>query len=98
MNDSRLSDESYRWTTPGLSPAEKDALARQNLASLDRKITYCLERPDERVQFQRVEGWTTGRIIGYMQGRGLDPVRVAADLARAEYQEPPRNATARPSA
>ena len=87
MPDTRLLDETYRWTTPGLAPADRDVLARQNLASLDRKISYCLARPDERVQFQRVEGWTTGRILGYMQGRGLLAERIAEDLARADYDE-----------
>ena len=94
MSDFRLSDETYRCTTPGLDAPVRDAPARQNLASLDRKVTYCLERPNERIQFQRVEGWTTGRIIGYMQGRGLDPVRIGADLARAEHRESERSATA----
>ena len=81
MSDPRFINEEFRWTTPGLNDSERQALAAQNQASLERKITFCLSRPDERVQFQQVEGWTTGRIIGYMHGRGLPLDRILADLA-----------------
>jgi hypothetical protein len=81
--DDRLTDETFRWVTPGLSADERSALEAQNLASLRRKVTYALERPDERVQFQRVEGWTTGRIIGFMHGAGLPIDRIRAAMESA---------------
>ncbi|GLC24628.1 hypothetical protein [Roseisolibacter agri] len=83
MPDPRLTDESYLWTTPNLDAAACEELEAQNLASLRRKITFCESRPEERVQFQRVEGWTTGHIIGYMRGSGLPLARIRRDLAAA---------------
>jgi hypothetical protein len=87
MSDRRLQDESYLWNTPGLDAAAQAALEAQNLGSLRRKITFCLERPEERVQFQRVEGWTTGHVIGYMRGSGLPLERIRRDLAGSTYDE-----------
>lgn len=79
MPDERFTDDSYLWREPGLTSAQRDEREAQNLASLRRKITYCLARPDEPIQFQDVEGWTTGHIIGYMRGMGLPIERVRRD-------------------
>lgn len=40
----------HRWTAPRVTPQESVRLERQNLISLDRKITYCLNRPSEPFQ------------------------------------------------
>jgi hypothetical protein len=73
-------DPAYRWVTPGLSTEEAARLERQNLASLDRKITYCLSRRSERLHWQRVEGWTTGRILDHMRERGIEDARIQRDF------------------
>jgi hypothetical protein len=88
MLDPRLADDSYLWVTPHLADAERAAREAQNLASLRRKVTYCLARPEVPVQFQHVEGWTTGHIVGYMRGLGLSIARIRRDLAAAVYEEP----------
>ena len=73
-------DPKHRWVTPHLSPTEAEALRRQNLASLDRKLTYCVNRPAERLQWQRVEGWTTGEILDRMRARGIRETRIQRDF------------------
>lgn len=45
-------DPTFRWTTPGLSADEAAAKQRQNLASPDRKITYCVNRPSEPLHWR----------------------------------------------
>ena len=85
MSDSRLRDEAYLWDTPNIGEVERAATEAENLASLRRKVTYCLQRPQERIQFQRVEGWTTGHIIGYMRRLGLPLARIRKDLAIGRY-------------
>ena len=88
MPNWRLTTESYVWQTPGLDATKQVAVRDRNLASLDRKITYCVNRPQESVQFQRVEGWTTGQIIARMCERGLDRTRIDRDLSVSEYDDP----------
>lgn len=73
-------DDGHVWRTEGLSDDKRAEAEKENLASLRRKVTYCLNRPEERVQFQRVEGWSTGRILGYMEGLGLGRARIERDL------------------
>ncbi len=73
-------DEGHVWATDGLSEDERNERERENLASLRRKVTYCASRPEEKVQFQRVEGWSTGRILGYMEGQGIGRERIERDL------------------
>jgi hypothetical protein len=93
MPDTRLSDETYLWRSQGLTDVQRWEREKSDLAALRRKITYCLSRPDERIQFQHVEGWTTGHIIGYMRGRGLDIERIRRSLAGVSYS--PSEATIR---
>jgi hypothetical protein len=78
-----IRDAKHRWVTPGLDGAQAEKLTRQNLASLDRKISYCATRPGERLQFQRVEGWTTEQILGRMRAGGISDARITRDLLRA---------------
>jgi hypothetical protein len=73
-------DPSHRWVTPGINPGESARLERQNLASLDRKITYCLNRTYERLQWQTVENWTTGQILDRMRSRGISEERIQRDF------------------
>lgn len=82
-NNGWMSDE-HRWETPGLTPGESSRRQRGNIGSLRRKITYCIKRPDTKLQFQTVESWTTGRILGYMEGRGIDRARIERDLPRSD--------------
>ena len=85
MIDSRFSDETYLWRSQTLTDLERLEREKSDLAALRRKITYCLNRQDEHVQFQHVEGWTTGHIIGYMRGRGLGIERMRSSLANVYY-------------
>lgn len=62
--------------TPGLSDAQRSDLQRQNLASLDRKITYCLGRPANRLQYQPVEGWSAQQVLDHMKERGISQTRI----------------------
>jgi hypothetical protein len=72
----------HLWTQPGM-PADKRAeLTKQNLASLNRKITYCLKRPDVKLYFQEVEGWTSAQILEYMESRGITRERILKNLHR----------------
>jgi hypothetical protein len=73
-------DPTHRYRTPGLTPDAAARRERQNLASLDRKITYCLHRPSERLQWQRVENWTTGQILDGMRARGITEERLQRDF------------------
>jgi hypothetical protein len=89
-SDYRLVDDAFLWVTDDISPVESAALETTNLGSLKRKITYFLRRSDLTLQFQRVEGWTTGRIVGFMHGRGIPIERIRKDLAAIEqYVETP---------
>jgi hypothetical protein len=66
----------HRWTQPGLTPAEAAELQHQNIASLDRKITYYLSRPGVRLHFQRVEGWSAGQVLDRMRAAGIAESRI----------------------
>lgn len=78
----RWAVDSDLWETPGMDAERRKELEKQNLGSLKRKITYCLKRPDEKVQFQRVEGWTTGEILAHMKARGISQERIDKSLHR----------------
>ena len=84
MNDpiNRFAVEEYLWQTPHLTEELRRKKQAQNKASLDRKITYCLRRPNEKLQFQSVEGWTSGQILAYMQERGIPRERILKNLHR----------------
>lgn len=73
-------DPSRRWVTPGISPGDSQRREKENLASLRRKITYSLRRPQERLQWQAVENWTTGQILDHMRERGIAEERIQADF------------------
>jgi hypothetical protein len=70
----------HRWRQPGLTPSEAERLQRQNIASLDRKITYCLNRPGEPLQYQRVEGWSAREVLDRMRAAGITEDRIRRDL------------------
>jgi len=76
--------DSHLWETPTMSDEARSRLQRQNLASLERKITYCLKRPDEKLHFQRVENWTTGQIRAHMVHRGITLERISKNLHRTQ--------------
>jgi hypothetical protein len=44
--------------------------------SLDRKITYCLNRPGERLQYQVVEGWSARQVLDRMRAAGIAEERI----------------------
>lgn len=69
-------DPEHVWHTAELETHERIALQQQEIAALDRAITSMLARPEEPLQFLRVEGWTTGEILAYMIARGLDETQV----------------------
>jgi len=69
-------DPEHLWHTRGLETAERIVLQQQQIAALDRAITSLLAQPEMPMQYQRVEGWTTGEILAYMIARGLDEERV----------------------
>jgi len=73
-------DLSHRWTTPSVTPLESARLERQNLISLDRKITYCLNRPSEPLYWQMVENWRTGQILDRMRAKGISEERIQRDF------------------
>jgi hypothetical protein len=73
-------DPNFRYHTPAISAEEAAERQRQNLASLNRKITYCLGRPAERLQWQPVEGWCVREIIDHMRERGIAEARIEGDL------------------
>ncbi|HYD51016.1 MAG TPA: hypothetical protein VEA99_00260 [Gemmatimonadaceae bacterium] len=73
-------DPDHVWHTTGLDTGERIALQQQQIAALDRAITTMLARPDEPLQYQRVEGWTTGEILAYMIARGLDEDQVRSGV------------------
>lgn len=70
----------HRWRQPGLALREAEKLQRQNIASLDRKITYCLNRPGEPLQYQRVEGWSAREVLDRMRAAGITEARIQRDL------------------
>lgn len=78
----RWAVDTYLWETPAMTEGRRQELEKQNLGSLNRKITYCLNRPDEKLQFQRVEGWTTGEILAHMKARGISQERIDKSLHR----------------
>ena len=70
-----------RYLISGLSPETAAARQRQNVASLDRKITFCLRRPGERLHWQRVEGWTPEQVVvARMRAAGIPAARITRDL------------------
>jgi len=73
-------DPNFRWVTPRLSPDESKAEQRKNEASLKRKITYCVNRSSEPLQWQWVEGWTTGQVLDQMRRAGISEARIQRDL------------------
>lgn len=73
-------DLSHRWVTPGITREESARRERQNLTSLDRKITYCVNRPHELLHWQVVENWTTGQILDRMRARGISEERIQRDF------------------
>ena len=73
----------HRFMQPGLSPTEADRLQCQNIASLDRKITYCLNRPGEPLQYQVVEGWSARQVLDRMRAAGIAEERIQRDLVGA---------------
>lgn len=75
-------EDDYRWHTPGISDTARVVAERENLASLRRKITYCLRRPNSKLYFQRVEGWTTRQILAYMEDNGIPRERILKNLQR----------------
>ena len=78
--DRPWTDPDHLWHTTGLETDERIALQQQEIAALDRAITTMLARPDEPLQYLRVEGWTTGEILAYMIARGLDEDHVRAHV------------------
>ncbi|HUF76431.1 MAG TPA: hypothetical protein VMM35_09135 [Longimicrobiales bacterium] len=78
----RRAVDTYLWETPAMTEERRQKLQKQNLRSLKGKITYCLNRPDEKVQFQRVEGWTTGEILAHMRAGGITQERIDKSLHR----------------
>lgn len=78
----RWAVDTYLWETPAMTAERRQELQKKNLRSLKGKTTYCLNRPDEKVQFQRVEGWTTGEILAYMRARGISQERIEKSLHR----------------
>lgn len=73
-------DPNFRWVTPGISAADAEAKQRQNLGSLKRKTTYCMNRKSERLHWQPVEGWTTGQILDHMRTAGISEARIQRDF------------------
>lgn len=70
------------WHTPGLTTAEAEQRQRENLASLRRKITYCLNRSGEPLHYQRVEGWSARQVLELMEEKGISRVRIERDFSR----------------
>lgn len=64
------------WNTPGLSSAAANEKRVSNLASLKRKISYCLGRPGEPLQYQSVEGWSGRQVLEFMQSSGIPTERI----------------------
>ena len=54
----RWAVDTYLWKTPAMTAERRQELEKKILRSLKGTSAYCLKRPDAKVQFQRVEGWT----------------------------------------
>ena len=79
---SRPANLDHRWKKPGLTSREAAALQAQNIASLNRKVTFCLNRPAQRLQYQAVEGWSAREVLEHMRERGISQRRIERDLLR----------------
>lgn len=64
------------WITSGLSASTAEKKRAGNLASLKRKVTYCLSRPSEPLQYQSVEGWSARQVLDFMRAAGVPAERI----------------------
>ncbi len=75
----------YVLRTPHLTDADAEAKRAANLASLKRKITYCLNRPSEPLQYQQVESWSARQVLGHMQQSGIPTERIRRSFEIAAF-------------